>query len=284
MEQVFSGPGGWSTWALEAAGTRVEVVPERGALVTRMVVDGDEVLYLDPATLADPTRNVRGGIPLLFPIAGRLPGDTYAVDGQDFSLPQHGFARTLPWTPHRGDAPSRMRLTLESSERTLRQFPFRFEAEVALEVTPRRLRLAFTVRNREARPLPLHYGLHPYFLVPDADKRGARVETAATRAWDNRLKMTVPFTGLPLAADEVDLHLLDHPVAHTTLHRGDRHVPLRLTWAPELRTLVVWTLAGKDFVCVEPWTAPAGALATHEGLRHVPAGGEVTLPFEVEAL
>jgi galactose mutarotase-like enzyme len=29
---------------------------------------------------------------------------------------------------------------------------------------------------------------------------------------------------------------------------------------------VVWTLAGRDFVCVEPWTAPADALNTGESL------------------
>ena len=42
---------------------RAEVVPERGALVTALRVGTRDVLYLDPETLADPTKNVRGGIP-----------------------------------------------------------------------------------------------------------------------------------------------------------------------------------------------------------------------------
>ena len=49
------------------------VVPERGGLVTRFAVGARELLYLDPATLADPTKNVRGGVPVLFPFAGRPP-------------------------------------------------------------------------------------------------------------------------------------------------------------------------------------------------------------------
>ena len=34
-----------------------------------------------------------GHAPLLFPIVGRLVGDCYRLDGRDYSLPQHGFAR-----------------------------------------------------------------------------------------------------------------------------------------------------------------------------------------------
>jgi galactose mutarotase-like enzyme len=270
--------------SLHAGGTRVEVVPGRGALVTRMEVDGEPVLFLDPATLADPTRSVRGGIPLLFPIAGRLEGDRYRVDGREYALKQHGFARDLAWEAH-PEGPARLRLALASSPETLARFPFPFAAEVLLEVSPRRLQLAFTLRNPDAaRPLPLHFGLHPYFHVPQGAKGQARVETDATRAWDNRARTHTAFTGLPLEAEEVDLHLLDHTAPGTTLHRGEGRAPLRLTWSPAFRTLVVWTLAGRDFVCVEPWTAPAGALATGEGLQEVPPGGSTTLAFGVEAL
>jgi galactose mutarotase-like enzyme len=58
---------------------------------------------------------------------------------------------------------------------------------------------------------------------------------------------------------------------------------VRLSWSPEFRLLVVWTLKGKDFVCVEPWTAAAGALATGEGLLHVAPGERTSLAFDIEA-
>ena len=78
---------------LRADEALAEVVPERGAICSRLRIGGSEVLYLDPATLADPTKNVRGGIPVLFPIAGKPdPGS---------ALKQHGFARNLPWEPFR---------------------------------------------------------------------------------------------------------------------------------------------------------------------------------------
>jgi galactose mutarotase-like enzyme len=35
---------------------------------------------------------------------------------------------------------------------------------------------------------------------------------------------------------------------------------------------VVWTVAGKGYVCLEPWTAALDALNTGEGLTELPPG------------
>lgn len=56
---------------------RAMVVPARGALVASLQVAGRDVLYLDRATLDDPTKNVRGGIPVLFPFAGKLADELF---------------------------------------------------------------------------------------------------------------------------------------------------------------------------------------------------------------
>jgi galactose mutarotase-like enzyme len=84
------------TLTLVSGETLVELVPARGALVTRLAVAGVELLYLDRATLADPSKNVRGGIPILFPFAGRLEGDRFTAvrpGGAPKIKKQHGFCR-----------------------------------------------------------------------------------------------------------------------------------------------------------------------------------------------
>jgi D-hexose-6-phosphate mutarotase len=43
------------------------VAPSRGALVSSLQVGHKQVLYLDRTTFEDPSKNVRGGIPVLFP-------------------------------------------------------------------------------------------------------------------------------------------------------------------------------------------------------------------------
>lgn len=281
MGRPFPGIAGLETYALVDGGCRVEVIPSRGALVTRMTVDGDEVLYLDEATVADPAKNVRGGIPVLFPIAGALPGDSYPANHETYTLPQHGFARRMKWEVRQAED-SLLVLGLASTLETRRQFPWNFDARLTFSLVGSRLTLAFDVENRDRKPLPLHLGFHPYFAVADGAKAGARVETDAMHAWDNRQKREVPFHGLDLTGDEVDLHLRDHSGPGTKLERGPGRRPVSLSWSPEYRLLVVWTLKGKDFVCVEPWTAAAGALATGEGLLHVAPGERMSLAFNIE--
>jgi galactose mutarotase-like enzyme len=268
------------THTLRDGDSRVEVIPSRGALVTRMTVAGDDVLFLDESTVVDLTKNVRGGNPVLFPIAGPLPGDAYVVEGQPYTLPQHGFARRMAWEVRRSEG-ARLVLGLTSTEETLRQFPWRFDAQLTFSLSGARLDVGFEVENRDTRPMPLHLGYHPYFRVPQAAKAHARIDTDATRGWDNRAKREVAFTGFDLTGTEVDLHLRDHARPGTTLHRGEGLRPVTLSWSPEFRTLVVWTLQGRDFVCVEPWTAPAGALATGEGLLRVAPGERRALGFSI---
>jgi galactose mutarotase-like enzyme len=107
--------------------------------------------------------------------------------------------------------------------------------------------------------MPIQPGLHPYFAV--ADKAGARVATDATKAWDNVAKAVVAVETIALDQGEVDLHLLDHGTHGTRLERpGER--PVVLDWSADQRVLVVWTLPGKPFVCVEPWSAPGNSLVT----------------------
>jgi galactose mutarotase-like enzyme len=282
MSGPFPGIAGLDTYALVDGGCRVEVIPSRGALVTRMTVDGDEVLYLDEATVADLAKNVRGGIPVLFPNPGPLPRDTYPADRETYTLPQHGFARRLPWKVRQAED-SLLVVGLSSSDETQRHFPWRFDAQLTFSLVGTRLTLDFDVENQDRRPMPLHLGFHPYFRVPDGMKTRARVETDASHAWDNRLKREVPFNGLDLTVDEVDLHLRDHSGPGTRLERGPGSRPVHLSWSPEFRLLVVWTLKGKDFVCVEPWTAAAGALATGQGLLYVQPGDRSSLAFDIEA-
>ena len=66
--------------------TAATVLPHRGGLVTHLTVDGRELLYLDESTVDSPTGAVRGGIPLLFPIAGELPGNRLISTGTNMRL------------------------------------------------------------------------------------------------------------------------------------------------------------------------------------------------------
>jgi galactose mutarotase-like enzyme len=128
--------------------------------------------------------------------------------------------------------------------------------------------------------MPFALGFHPYFFVADAEKARARIPTEATRAFDNVTKKVVELTGpIDLTQKEVDLHLHDHRASSATLDRGTDRIVVSAD--RELGRWVVWTLAGKDFVCLEPWTAPADALNTGEGLLSLAPGASKTLTMSI---
>jgi galactose mutarotase-like enzyme len=258
------------TLADDWAGSAVVIAPVRGALVTSFRVAGRELLYLDESTLGDASKNVRGGIPILFPSPGKLENDTWQHDGRNGVMKQHGFARNLEWrrTLTRTDAAA-VTLTLASSEVTLAQYPWEFRADFTFALEDARFRITSVVRNAGASPMPFGLGFHPYFLV--TDKAHARIDTRATRAFDNVTKNVVPFSGFALTAREVDVHLLDHGSSASALHlAGGARIEVRAS--ADFTQWVVWTLAGKDFVCLEPWTSPGNALNTGEGLITIAPG------------
>lgn len=260
---------GLQTFTLDNGSAQAEVCPDRGALVTRFSTGGDEVLYLDEATFADPAKNVRGGVPILFPVAGPAePGSP---------LKQHGFARLLPWAAAiDGET---VRLTLEASDATRPVWPFEFRIDFGVELVGTRLELRWMVHNLDTRPMPLHFGLHPYFRVPPASKARASVETTATKAWNNRSKSVGPVPKLDFGGEELDVHLLDHAAKHIVLQRGDgTDVPL--SWSAGFDTVILWTTPGSGFICVEPWNSPV--LPALAGPRpHLQPGGSASFAFVV---
>jgi galactose mutarotase-like enzyme len=257
---------------------RAEVVPERGAIVSRFDVGGTPILYLDRTTLEDPTKNVRGGVPFLFPTAGRLEGDRY----QGREMKQHGFARNLPFAVERRDARS-VTLSLAASDETRARFPYEFRIELTISVSGRELRIAQRYQNLGAERMPLHVGFHPYFFVPEAEKPRVAIETHATRAFDNVQKRDVPFTGFDFTRPEVDLHLDDHGGSASSLRRPGAPT-VEIEGSAEFGHWVIWAIAGKDFICVEPWTAPRNALNSGEQLLWVAPAGERSLTLAIRAV
>jgi galactose mutarotase-like enzyme len=258
---------------LYSGSTEVTIAPHRGTIVTSFRVAQRELLYLDEVTFNDHSKNVRGGIPVLFPSPGKLENDRWTQAGKSGELKQHGFARNLSWQLVAQSATDAT-LSLASSAETLRGFPWAFQSKLTYTVSPNALRIDFRVTNHGDSPMPLAFGLHPYFRVHD--KTRARIPTHATRAFDNVLKRVVPFTSFDLTQSEVDLHLLDHGSTRGVLELDDE-TRIAIETSPQFVRWIVWTVAGKEYVCLEPWTASGNALNTGEDLIFVQPGGECAL-------
>lgn len=265
---------------LQDGNSTATIDSERGAIACRFQVGDRAVLFMDDETLRDRTKNVRGGVPVLFPTPGKLVDDKWSYAGQSGSMKQHGFARNLAWRVSEQGAGSAT-LTLESSSETRAQFPWDFAFDMIFTVTGATLRLEQKITNKSATPMPFGVGFHPYFQVAEADKGKSRITTKATRAFDNVTKQTIDLAGIDLVQKEVDLHLLNHDSTECSLVTPAGTVTLR--GSAEYTHWVVWTLAGRDFVCLEPWTCPGNAINTGDRVLTLAPNATRTLSLEISA-
>ncbi len=272
MANVQKLPDPLESVALEdpSGGSRVVLAPGRGGLVTRFSIGERQVLYLEEATLRDPDKNVRGGVPVLFPTPGKLVDDRWAHAGQSGSLRQHGFARNLSWEA--SDSNDCVKLSLASGEATRDLWPWSFVLEHRFSLSGRTLRIDQRIENRSDTAMPCGLGFHPYFQLPSSEKAGASIDTRARRAWDNVSKRETLIDRIELGAGEVDLHLLDHDRNDCALLAADGTALVCVEGSAEYTRWVIWTLPGKDFVCLEPWTSPGNALNDGEGLLSLAPG------------
>ncbi len=256
-----------------AAQSRLEVVPERGGIITRWCIQEQEILYLDASRFADPNRSVRGGIPILFPICGNLPDNTYQHQGQTYSLKQHGFARDLPWqvTEQNVHDCASLTLVLHSNERTRAVYPFEFQLTFTYGLQGNRLIIQQGYTNYSAEPMPCSMGLHPYFWI--SDKSQLEFDIPATQTQDQHTKGVQPFSGtFDFEIDEIDVGF--HPLFRrsATVRDRARSLQLSLQYHETYTHLVFWTVKGKEYYCLEPWSAPRNALNTGEQLSYVAPG------------
>jgi galactose mutarotase-like enzyme len=262
-------------YELTEAGTdsRVLVCPERGGIVIGCQLRGEELFYLDKSTFEDPSANIRGGNPVLFPICGPLKDSTYTWEGLDYNMGQHGVARNAAWevvgTSEDGEASVTLRL--RANETTLAAYPFDFELVFTYALVDGELQTRQQYRNLgEGGPMPFYAGFHPYFAVQGS--KDIAYDTDATRYIDYNDDLVKPYAG------SVDLEPMKESFCLLDAQRSDISFPngsgsrVRLTYDPIFKYVVIWTLKDRPFVCVEPWMAQPLELNRGEELVLLQAG------------
>ncbi|QEY32450.1 galactose mutarotase [Synechococcus sp. RSCCF101] len=254
-------------WAFETpSGDRLRLVPERGGLLSEWRCGGREILYFDRERFADPAKSVRGGMPILFPICGNLPGDRLPLPQGEFHLPQHGFARDQPWSLESAADGSGVRMVLEHNSATLQHYPFRFRLQLDLTLEPGGLAIAVSVAHLApgepgSGPMPYSLGLHPYFRV--SDPATALLEGLPPRCFDH-LQMAETDTAAQLQRLGAGVDLL--APSPGAVHLSDPAADLTVTMQTRtpLDQAVIWSEPPRPMVCLEAWTAPRQALISGE--------------------
>lgn len=264
------------------AQSRLEVVPERGGIITRWSIRDQDILYLDAERFKDSSLSVRGGIPILFPICGNLPDNTYTYEGKQYILKQHGFARDLPWdvTNEVTHDLVSLTLTLKSNDQTRAVYPFDFQLAFTYQLQGNTLEIQQRYTNLSTAPMPFSSGFHPYFVT--SDKNQLEFEIPASEYQDQITKEVHPFSGnFDMNQDELDLAFRQITSTTASITDRGRSLKIALNYSDFYSTLVFWTVKGKDFYCLEPWSAPRNALNTGENLTYLAPGDTFEASFQI---
>ena len=209
--------------------------------------------------------------PVLFPLVGKVWNNTYRMDGEEFKLGQHGFARDMEFSEMPVEAEDEAWFALESSEDTLSLYPRNFRLEIGYRLQEARLTVMWRVVNTDSRVMHFHIGAHPAFNYPDFDPSDA---LHGYLAFDNA-PLESELLGpqghvvnghetlvldsedlLPITAATFErlktIILADSQVRRVSMLDAEKrpyvsvlfHAPVVGIWSPS---------AEAPFVCIEPW-------------------------------
>jgi galactose mutarotase-like enzyme len=242
----------------------IKFCPDRGGLITNWVSDGEEILYFDEKRFIDKTKSIRGGIPILFPICGNL-STSCSLFGKDYlQLTQHGFARDLKWQYSFNKNKKSLSLFLNESKKTKKYYPFDFELRIEVTLKINCLEFEITINNKTDIPMPVNFGLHPYFNISDF-KNLEFIDYPVN--CQNQEKNIISNTSDELENLNLGVDLLMYSSGKSTYQDTifKRQVTLNHPYPFDLN--VIWSDPTRRMICLEPWTSPRNSFV--DGCRKI---------------
>ncbi len=204
-----------------------------------------------------------GQAPILFPIVGRLIDDKYTLDGRDYEMPKHGFARKMLWEFIGGNDKS-MSFRLSDTADTYEIYPYIFDLTVTYTLEGNTLTVSHDISNKSEKVMYFSIGAHPAFNCTIGDKLTFdENEALSTEKIDLVKSLRLP-DKIPVLNNSKDiiitkdifnedaLILSDIKSENITLNLADsdRKIIFNLGNAPYLG---IWAKPGAPYVCIEPW-------------------------------
>lgn len=229
--------------------------------------------------------------PILFPIVGALKNHRYSYQENEYSLPQHGFARDRQFMMTK-QTRNEVEFQLVSDEETLAYYPFEFEFRVKYSLVGNTLTQQFNVINTNKGELLFSVGGHPAFSLfsglldasGGVDHDNDRIEfdcpqnidvlnlssegLASKPVFQLESVKEIPLTKEVFNNDA--LIILKHHANKVSLVSGSSGHQVEVD-VSEFPHLGIWSKPGADFVCIEPWSGHADFVG-HNGRLEDKAG------------
>ena len=210
--------------------------------------------------------------PVLFPIVGSVWESKYRVDGTEYQLGQHGFARDMDFTLVSASE-TEVRYRLESSEETLAKYPYPFVLEIAYRLHGGCVDVIWEVSNPSDKEMFFQIGAHPAFFYPDYDPDASgrgfftfdrtegieciRIKEKGCVDAQTKWPLEMLEGRLKLEKDTFDaidtIMIQDSQIGRVNMFREDGTPWLSLSF--DAPVVGIWSPPGKvaPFICIEPW-------------------------------
>lgn len=244
---------------LDNGNIRAEIA-ELGAEIRRLTVNGEDRFWSgDPEYWT-------GVAPVLFPICGGLKDDKFTINGKEYDLAKHGFAKNMEFTVESETDVSAVFLLTDTPE-TLAMYPWSFELRIKYTLTGTAINVEYDIKNTSDTAMYTAIGSHEAYACPegieDYDIIFERKETlkAAKVAGKliERATDTVLYESdtLPLYNKYFDIDALvftDLKSRFVTLRNRKNGKSVSVSF-PGFDYLLLWMKPGAGYICIEPWTS-----------------------------
>lgn len=144
------------------------VLNAKGAEIISMTDKEDQLNYMwkrDPQYWAS-------SAPILFPIVGGLKNGECIIEGQKYSMKNHGFSRHTEYDVN-VISDTQVQYILTSNEDIRKEYPYLFELKVTYTLEGNQLKCLCTVNNKDNKKIYFQIGGHPAFACPLYDNESS---------------------------------------------------------------------------------------------------------------
>lgn len=238
--------------------------------------------------------------PVLFPIVGTLKNNAYTINGKEYELPRHGFARDMEFQLIDKTENSAV-FSLQSNSETLKKYPFDFELQLIYTLNETTLDIAYKVINKSETKIPFSIGAHPAIALPEnfenysfqfekeEDLKYSLLENDLISNKTESLQTIENLVPLNYKLFENDA-LVFKTLESNSLTILENSKPYIKVDFEDFPSLGIWTKNQAPFVCIEPWfgysdTAEnSGDLFEKEGILILDAKETFNSKFSIQIL
>ncbi len=229
-----------------------------GAQLRSLKKDGTELLWQGDNTWWEDTA------PVLFPICSNLKNGVYKFEDKEYEMQSHGFAKSIEFEANTV-ADNSVILSAKSNDMTRKIYPFDFVFSVQFTLQDDKLVTNYIIKNTSEGDMYYSVGGHEGYDCPEGIEN-YKVVFNKTEKFEscvldgpiltyNKDKILPDGTEIDLKPDyfTVDAIILEHINSDEVSLVNKTNGKKITVDVSDFTNLLIWTIPGAPFVCLEPW-------------------------------